>query len=377
MAIALGRPMFINLNECNITAPTDCDIPRDRLKRVPVARTEWEEPTSMTERLQHIKISRRWCEIRELEDEGPIPQRPEKVKELHNFAVNFRKTLPAIYRTENPDTKWDAKYKFVPIHREMLSFLVDSFLMALHRPYVFTREQSQRQVYESSLAVLWSQERLFEYLRTSPTHFHIGSTFPTFDAAVILAVVLVSNPERYHSSFSRAYQSLKNALDRLTSIGAHMRLANTGAEILQTTLRRVVEAQERVGFNSTGDLNVVQGHTLPQLEKPRGTPRSTSGSVSSDSEPWRFEVNPSAMEWTTQNLDFSEFDFSNLEVPIPLKELLLDEEMATLQCLDHKYDYNLWLPHQGLDQQPLMDVGENSLWNFLSGGPAMNEDSNV
>jgi hypothetical protein len=155
-----------------------------------------------------------------------------------------------------------------------------------------------------------------------------------------------------------------------------MRLAKTGAEILQTTLRRVVEAQERAGF-TTGDLNVAQGHTLPQLEEPHGTPRSGSGSVSSDSEPWRFEVNPSAMEWTTQNLDFSEFDFSNLEVPMPLKELLLDEEMATLQGLDDKYDYNLWMPQQDLDNQPLMDVEENSLWNFLAGGPAMNEDSNV
>jgi hypothetical protein len=370
--------MFINLKECTVTAPTDCDIPRDRLKRVPVARTELEEPTPITERLQHVKISRRWCEIRELEDEGPIPKRPAKVKELHNFAINFRKTLPAFYRTENPDTRWDAKHQIVPIHREMLSFLTDSFLMALHRPYVFTREQSQRQVYESSLAVLVSQERLFEYLRTSPTQFNIGSTFPTFDAAVLLAVVLVSNPERYHSSFSRAYQSLKNALERLTSIGAHMKLAKTGAEILQTTLRRVVEAQERAGFPSPGDLNVAQGHTsLSQLEEPHGTPRSGSGSVSSDSEPWRFEVNPSAMEWTTQNLDFSEFDFSNLEVPMPLKELLLDEEMATLQGLDDKYDYNLWVPEQGLDQQPLMDVEENSLWNFLAGGPVLNEDSNV
>ena len=79
------------------------------------------------------------------------------------------------------------------------------------------------------------------------------------------------------------------------------------------------------------------------------------------------------MDWT-QGANFAEFDFSNLEVPMPLKELLLDEEIATLAGVD-SYDSALWMPmpeQQGFEnvpaaQQPVMDSSENSLWNFMTG----------
>lgn len=382
MALAFGRPMFINLKECTVTSPIDCDIPRDRLKRVPVARSNTDKPTPMTERLLRYKLSRRFCEIRELENEGPLPSNGEKVRELHHFAINFRKSLPAIFSPTNTDTTWDTECPFVPTHRELLSYLVDFFLVALHRPYIFTREKSQLQVYKSSLAILDSQERLFEVVRSRDTQFFIGVTFPTFDAAVLLAVVLVSNPERYHASFSRPYQSLKNAFERLTFIGSTMVLAKVGAEILQTTLSRVVEAQERAGFPvlSLDVINPPQTNTPLGSEDSQRGKSSASASLSPEMDPWHFEVDQSAMEWTAQNAQFAEFDFSNLEVPMPLKELLLDEEMAALSGVD-SYDPALWMSmqeQQGLEiQQPMIDTGENPLWNFLTVYPTMGDDQHT
>ena len=384
MALALGRPMNINLKECTVTAPIDCDIPYDRLKRVPVARSDSDKPTSITERRLRFKLSLRFCEIRELETEGPLPSNSEKVRELHQFALKFRKSLPAIFSPTNTDTRWDTECPFVPTHRELLSYLVDSFLMTLHRPYIFTREKSQLQVYKSSLAILDSQERLFDVTRSLDTQFYIGSTFPTFDAAVLLAVVLVSNPERYHASFARPYQSLKNALERLTFIGSFMVLAKVGAEILQTTIPRVVEAQERVGLPVhplASDSNPTQTATPPENEDWQRGKSSASASLSPETEPWHFEVSQTAMDWTTQNAGFADFDFSNLEVPMPLKELFMDEEMVALSGMG-SYDHSLWMSmqqQQGFEtlpvsQQPIMDAEENPLWNFLTGYPTMSED---
>ncbi|KAG0650151.1 Short-chain dehydrogenase reductase [Hyphodiscus hymeniophilus] len=379
MALALGRPMFVNLKECTVTAPLDCEIPIDRLRRVPVARSEADRPTAITERLLRYKLSKRFYEIRELENEGPIPKDSEKVKELHQYALDFRKSLPCIFATTKPDTKWDADCTFIPIHRELLSYLVDAFLMALHRPYIFTREKSQLQVYQSSLGILDSQEKLFQTIRVSDKSFYMAVTFPTFDAAVILAVVLVSSPERYHESFSRPYQSLKNALDRLTFIGSIMTLAKVGADILQATLSRVVAAHERVGLS--GDSHLFHTSTPPQIEDPRRGQSSASASLSPELEPWHFEATQSAMDWTMQNAGFPDFDFSNLEVPVPLKELLMDEEMAALSGVD-PYDTSLWMSmqdQQGFQdisarQQPMMDTGENSLWNYLTGYPTTTEN---
>jgi hypothetical protein len=389
MAIYLGRPMFIDLRICTVSLPCDCETPKDRLKSLPVNRSDADKPTPLTERILRFELSRRFREIRELEAQGAIPETPDKVRELHRFAEDFRRSLPPFFQNSNPDTQWDDMCPHVPIHRELLSYLVDSFLLALHRPYIFTRQNSQKQVYRSALAILDSQDRLYARARTSQARFHIGVVFPTFDAAVLLAVVLVSNPERYHTSFARQYQSLENALQRLTTIGEVMRLAKTGAEILETTIHRVLDADRSVGGAHVAQVDtsrkLSQSQSPPPV--PDGVDRAVSSSVSPSSEPWHFDTTPSAMEWT-QNTGFVDFDFSNMQVPMPLKELLLDESIAP--PLDNFGDYDAssyWLPVTQVDQESMpqidmnaqggVDVGDNSLWNFLAGYEEVREDSIV
>lgn len=136
MAIPLGRPMFIDLKLCTATPPEDCATPMDRSSRIPFGRTELEKPTVLTERLYRVQMTSRYCEIRALEVEGPIPKNPEKVKELHFYALSFKKSLPPFFQASKPDTRWDLENPFVPPQREMLSYLCDSFVLALHRPYI-------------------------------------------------------------------------------------------------------------------------------------------------------------------------------------------------------------------------------------------------
>jgi hypothetical protein len=157
-------------------------------------------------------------------------------------------------------------------------------------------------------------------------------------------------------------------------MGSVLPLAKTGSEILETTIRRVIESHDRSGTQSIDALKSPQATS--ELEGGLSVPKEPTKSVSQspDSEPWSFEINPSEMDWAAQNPEFFEsFDFANLEVPMPLKELLFDEEVVTAQSDLEAYDANFWtLPQEdqqmiSTDQQMMMDSGDNSLWNFLAG----------
>ncbi len=312
----------------------------------------------MTERILRLEMTRRLCEIRDLEAQGPIPGNPEKVKELHDFAIEFRKSLPGFYRTPDPDTLWDVECPFLPNHREQLCFLVDAFLIALHRPYIFTREQSQRQVYDSALTILESQERLFQSMNVFKSHMYIHCTVPTFEASMLLAVVLISNPGRYHESFWRPYGSLKGAIHRLECIGPHLPLARSGANIVQTALSRIIQAWQRAGLSLTDLENLRRQHGAEEAES------SASVIQSLDLEAWHFATDQSALNWMPEGEGFPKFDFSNLEVPMPLKELLIDEEMI------YPWKQSPMDGDQALTQAKEASTTQdsNELWNFLARG---------
>lgn len=80
------------------------------------------------------------------------------------------------------------------------------------------------------------------------TAWYMAVTICTFDAAIMLAVVLGSDLERYHVTFEMPYKALTSRLQRLRTIGPCLPLASSGADVLQITMRCVVEAQERTGF---------------------------------------------------------------------------------------------------------------------------------
>jgi hypothetical protein len=373
----------VKLEEFTATAPMDCEIPIDRLTKVPIPRGDSDEPTPLTGPLIRHAMSLRMYEVRQLEIEGPIPKNPEKVKELHHFAINLRKALPDFYRSSNPNTKWDAIYPWVPTNREFLSLYFNLFLMTLHRPYIFSRVESQRQVYECSLYILDSQENLYEMMQTTQTRLAISIAFPTFDAAVTLAIVLISDPERYRESFQRPYQSLQKAHERLEVIGPKMQLAATGAEILKTVLQRVWEAQESRTHNADqmdGE-NIVNNPPALQTEFTRGG--SITSATSSDNDPWQFQVNHSAMDWVAQYPEYSDFDFSNLQAPVPMKELLLDDHFDALSNLD-TLPHSGWSPPSAEEQymydsaaasaqQSSIDPNDNPLWYFLTESRNTNE----
>jgi hypothetical protein len=190
---------------------------------------------------------------------------------------------------------------------------------------------------------------------------YIGCTVPTFEASVLLAVVLISNPGRYHKSFCRPHNSLKKAIHRLECIGPHLPLARSGALILQTALSRIIQGQQRAGLSLTNLEN------LPGQQGAQESESSASAGKSLDSEAWHFSTDQPALNWMAQGDGTLEFDFSNLEVPMPLKELLMDEAMAESTQAEDLLGL-VWT------EESFTDHLDNELWNFLAGYSPMNAD---
>ena len=296
-----------------------------------------------------------------MESLGSTPSHPDLAKELHYYAMSFRESLPPFLQ-QPPDKRWDDVHPYIPIQRENLTYLIESFLIGVHRPYLMIRPQSQRQIYASAVAILESQERLGELLDSqNRMPFVLGVVFPTFDAAMMLAVVMVLRPDQ--TSFRKTFGHLQRAVTRLKAYGPKMALAKHGAELLGTAMRRVNEANGNIGDDQM----------LPGPQVPIGighSPHAQSSHSSSTDEPWQTEVSQISMEWNKQNTGL-DFDFADLEIPTPLKELVLDDSLLPLVTNNDQLAWGISQPPVSAsnvyeDERTMFNTSENALWAYLT-----------
>lgn len=161
------------------------------------------------------------------------------MEELHQFGAHFQKTLPATHRFENPDTTWDAECPFLPAQRELLVCHTNAFILGLHRPYILMPDTpDQSRAVAACLAILDSQKRLFDAFDVQYYKLYSLSFF-TFDAAVMLSVVLISRPRHHADTYPRALQALADAVSRLRIIAERISLAKTAGAVVQALLSRL------------------------------------------------------------------------------------------------------------------------------------------
>lgn len=88
--------------------PTDAPLPKDRRKTPVVTRVEERDPpTEITKQIAVFKILQPLVQVRDLEFEGPCPKDYSKVQRVHDDILERISQLPAYFRLENPDTRWD------------------------------------------------------------------------------------------------------------------------------------------------------------------------------------------------------------------------------------------------------------------------------
>ncbi|KAI2631626.1 hypothetical protein GGS21DRAFT_152665 [Xylaria nigripes] len=230
----LGRPTSIDYRLVNRSFPIDVIIPNPP-KRVPlVPRTENDPPTPLTRSIWSWQIMKPLREILDLEKEGPFPKDFTKVEKIHAKILDIRAHTPPPFRLENPDTRFDhlPECWWLPYARAQLPQLHAFNILALHRPYVFTRAASRNAALQASLEMLESQRQQFAALATAQ-HRTYTLFFGTFDAVVMVASIYILFPKEHPEFLDQTRQHFQWAVDRFEKMAQRNHLARSALGVLQ------------------------------------------------------------------------------------------------------------------------------------------------
>ncbi|KAI3330126.1 hypothetical protein F4824DRAFT_480110 [Ustulina deusta] len=239
----LGRPTSIDHRFISRTCPIDAIIPKTT-KRVPlVPRTDDDPPTPLTRTIWSWEVMKTLREIQDLEKEGPFPKDFSKVEKIHAEILEIKSRTPPPFRSENPDTRFDQLPEcwWLPYARAQLPQLHAFNILALHRPYVFTRASSRNAALQASLEMLESQRQQFAALDTAQ-HRTYSLFFGTFDAVVMVASIYILFPKEHPELLDQARQHFQWAVDRFEKMAERNHLARSALGVLQAIWIRFKKA---------------------------------------------------------------------------------------------------------------------------------------
>ncbi|KAK4243787.1 hypothetical protein C7999DRAFT_17908 [Corynascus novoguineensis] len=243
MACVLGRPTTTDLSMAPPSLPVDAPVPKDRSKTPVLPRGENDPPTPVTRTIWAYHIMRPLREILEMEKDGPCPKDFSRVDRLHNELLDLDARTPAFFRLENPDTRFDSlpECAWLPLSRVVFPQLISFELMALHRPYIFTRPKSRTEALKASLDMLHTQRLNFQALK--PQMYKTFSVFfGTFDAIVLMASIYILFPKEHPDMVQRAVQHFHWAVERFEAMSTRNSLAKAALGVLHAICLRMSKA---------------------------------------------------------------------------------------------------------------------------------------
>ncbi|KAK3314745.1 hypothetical protein B0H66DRAFT_563550 [Apodospora peruviana] len=244
--VVLGRPTTIDHASEPPTLPVDVlMIPNTngngkRRSSPIVKRTENDPPTPLTRLLFGWEISNLLREVLSLERDGPCPRDFNKVDRLHDRMVALEARTPSYFRLENPDTRFDdlPECYWLPYARAQMPQFVAFNLMALHRPYIFTRPKSRTEALKASLGMLQAQR--FHFSTLKPQQYKMFSLFfGTFDAIVLVASIFILFPKEHPDIVCNAIRHFHWAVERFEAMADRNPLVRAALGVLQAIYLRL------------------------------------------------------------------------------------------------------------------------------------------
>ncbi|KAI2617465.1 hypothetical protein GGR54DRAFT_208057 [Hypoxylon sp. NC1633] len=239
----LGRPTSVDYRLMSRSLPVDSLIPKDRRKSPIVQRGDNDPPTPLTRAIWSWETMRPLRDILDLEKEGPFPKDFSKVERIHQELLDLHARTPPPFRLENPDTRFDhlPECWWLPYVRPTLPQLMSFNVMALHRPYVFTRASSRHEALKASLEMLEAQKRYFSLLKPQQ-HTTFSLFFGTFDAIIMAASIYIIFPKEHSEMLPKVRQHFEWAIDRFEKMSSRNRLAQAAIGVLHAIYVRFKKA---------------------------------------------------------------------------------------------------------------------------------------
>ena len=192
MSLQLGRPRMINVSDCTLTDPIDCDFafePSRTLLRLPEPD---DRPSSFTLQLVKYRIGLAIHHLMSTGATDPLLQDHDIVQSLHSEVLSILMNLPPAMRLTNPDTSWDHLYPGLIKQRLQICIVTHSFLVALHRPHASKHLVSrQHAIYSATTSLTASHDR---FKQSQPHHYKIYTlVFHTIDTGIFLAAAAIKH----------------------------------------------------------------------------------------------------------------------------------------------------------------------------------------
>ena len=252
MAMLLGRPRMINADDCDVTPPMDCNIPRDPSTAIPmtVRPEDSHGPVTISAPLFRYAIARKVHKMRATEADSPRLNDYSVVQTLHEEIMSLSNERPPCLRLKNADITWDLEHPYLPQLRQELQVMLNLFLMSLHRPHVISYGESRKAALQAALQTLDCQQRFFA--QASQDLYHLfGLAFYTVDAAILVSIIAMLFPPSSQKAKKKIDQSLQRAIEDLSRIQSSNPIAKSGLAILQRCYQRLKSSCESP--NSTSE----------------------------------------------------------------------------------------------------------------------------
>ncbi|PYH44360.1 uncharacterized protein BP01DRAFT_342607 [Aspergillus saccharolyticus JOP 1030-1] len=213
MSLLLSRPFIINSNYCSVELPNLCleSSDPDEFELSPIAHTAYQCQLGQT----ISKIPGVMGGLMTSAQAIAIQQETER----------WFKTLPAAYRLENPDTRWDQSHKFVALHRYQLHSIGYMVMFLPLKPCLTMNvddkpsvERSLRPIaIDCALKLMESSQRMLTYMLPTSAKFYFAP-FIMFDTAAFLCSAIIHDRTRTLPNQDRIIEAIGSAQEALKQI---------------------------------------------------------------------------------------------------------------------------------------------------------------
>ena len=243
MSIILGRPRLINISDCTVRPPLDCDIPSNPSTTIPDAKTPGTPPSHYSLSLFNYAIGQLFHETLSLGANKKNTQNYESVRMLHEKVNILLGDLPSAVRPLDPDTSWDARTPGIPRQRKQIATIANSFLISLHREHIVVHPESLMAAVRAGLQLLEAQQQMSHLVQ--PHHYRMyGLSCHTIDACMFLSAVVLDKDTAtriHHTTLQEVVSALRKAIDHLNTMALVSPMAKSGAELLERCFPKIQE----------------------------------------------------------------------------------------------------------------------------------------
>ncbi|KAJ5535578.1 fungal specific transcription factor domain-containing protein [Penicillium frequentans] len=234
MAMILGRPRMIHLEDCDVKPPLDCNIPSEPSTAIPMA-VRLEEShgiSTVSALLFRYALACKMHKMRATKVDRPRPKDYSVVRVLHEEITSLLVELPGFLQADNSDTTWDVEYPYLPQIRQELKVMANLFLMTLHRPHLISNAESRKAALQAALETIDCQQRFFA--QAEKHHYHLfGLAFYIVDASFLVSIITILFPPQSQDAKQRIEQNLQHVIESLSAMEAFNPIALSGLYILQ------------------------------------------------------------------------------------------------------------------------------------------------